>query len=457
LPSSPAVLLIEPDPMPSRAAVQSAVEGRAPVHAVSSLQEGLTRAGGTDCRAVLLSLDFPGADLELARRLVQGGLSGSTLLLLTARPTMEATLAAAEVGALGLFGVPPDAVELAAALREVFPAGRTVELPRMEPAGDNEPIVGASPAMLDVFRAVGRVAPSDATVLVLGESGTGKEVVARAIHRHSPRARGPFVAVNCAAIPENLLESELFGHEKGAFTGAIARKVGRFERANGGTLFLDEIGDMSLALQAKILRAIQEREVERVGGEGRITIDVRVVAATNKNLRTAITDGTFREDLYFRLAVVTLHLPRLADRGNDVELLTCHFASRHAARYGRPVRAVSEEVIARLRQHPWPGNVRELNNTMERAVLLARGPVLLPEHVQLDDDPGGHPTAAPGLGAGYPPELSMEAVERLHIQTVLRHVGGHMGRAAEVLGLHRNTLTRKVRDYGLVESDSPDQ
>jgi len=442
--------------MPSRAAVQSAVEGRAPVHAVSSLQEGLGRAAAHDCRAVLLSLDFPGADLELARRLVEGGLPGSCLLLLTARPTMESTLAAAEVGALGLFAAPPDVEELASALREVFPAGRVIDLPPPGPHGEAEPIVGASPAMLDVFRAVGRVAPSDATVLVLGESGTGKEVVARAIHRHSPRNRGPFVAVNCAAIPENLLESELFGHEKGAFTGAIARKVGRFERASGGTLFLDEIGDMSLALQAKILRAIQEREVERVGGEGRIAIDVRVVAATNKNLRAAIADGTFREDLYFRLAVVTLHLPRLAERGNDVELLTCHFAARHAERYGRPVRAVSEEVIARLRGHSWPGNVRELNNTLERAVLLSRGPVLLPEHVQLEETPGAAPVASV-VGAGYPPELSMEAVERLHIQTVLRHVGGHMGRASEVLGLHRNTLTRKVRDYGLMEADSPDR
>jgi DNA-binding NtrC family response regulator len=443
------VLLVEPDPVPSLGAVQAAVEGRATVRSTASLQDGLARARAEDCRAVLLSLDFPGADLDLARRLVESG-TGGALLLLTGRPTMEATLAASEVGALGLFAVPPDPTELAAALREVFPAGATVPLPPAA-AEEAESIVGASPAMLEVFRSVGRVAPSDATVLVLGESGTGKEVVARAIHRHSPRARGPFVAVNCAAIPENLLESELFGHEKGAFTGAIARKVGRFERANGGTLFLDEIGDMSLALQAKILRAIQEREVERVGGEGRIPIDVRVVAATHRNLRAAIAEGSFREDLYFRLAVVTLQLPRLAERGPDVELLACHFAARHAARYGRPVRAMAQEVLGRLRGHAWPGNVRELNNTLERAVLLARGPVLLPEHVQLELNPAA-PPAAPSAGAGYPPDLSLEAVERLHILAVLRHVGGHMGRASELLGLHRNTLTRKVRGYGL---DSP--
>ena len=190
-----------------------------------------------------------------------------------------------------------------------------------------------------------------------------------------------------------------------------------------------------------------------MGGEGRIPIDVRVVAATNKNLRAAIADGSFREDLYFRLAVVTLRLPRLVERGADVDLLACHFASRHAARYGRPVQALAEEVLVRLREHTWPGNVRELNNALERAVLLARGPVLRSEHVSLDAGPDA-PQDGAAVGAGYPPDLSMEAVERLHIQAVLRHVSGHMGRASEVLGLHRNTLTRKVKDYGL---DSPDR
>jgi two-component system, NtrC family, response regulator AtoC len=301
-----------------------------------------------------------------------------------------------------------------------------------------------------VFRMVGRVAPSSATVLILGESGTGKELIARAIHRNSPRASGPFVAINCAAIPENLLESELFGHEKGAFTGAITRKVGRFERASGGTLLLDEIGDMSLALQAKILRALQEREIERVGGEERIPVDVRVVAATHKNLRAAIADGTFREDLYFRLAVVTLPLPRLKDRGSDLELLIRHFVARNAAHYGRDIRAIARSVFDRLREHSWPGNIRELRNVLERAVLVAHGSVLLPEHLPLDQLAPHPADDAPGSPLqGYSPGLSLADVERLHIREVLREVAGHLGRASEVLGVHRNTLTRKVREYGL--------
>jgi DNA-binding NtrC family response regulator len=303
--------------------------------------------------------------------------------------------------------------------------------------------------MLEVFRMVGRVANSPATVLILGESGTGKELVATAIHRNSGRAAGPFVAINCAAIPENLLESELFGHEKGAFTGAIARKVGRFERASGGTLLLDEVGDMSLALQSKILRALQEREIERVGGDQRIPIDVRVVAATNKNLRAAIADGSFREDLYFRLAVVTLQLPRLVSRGGDLDLLIRHLVAVHAARYGREVRGISRAVFQRLHEHDWPGNIRELRNVLERAVLLSHGRVLLVEHLPLDQlrPPSTDGPAMPL--AGYAADLTLAEVEKLHIREVLLLVKGHLGKASEVLGVHRNTLTRKIREYGL--------
>ncbi|HVH13904.1 MAG TPA: sigma-54 dependent transcriptional regulator, partial [Longimicrobium sp.] len=322
-----------------------------------------------------------------------------------------------------------------------------------EQDGDEDAAIGASPAMLEVFRMVGRVSASPATVLILGQSGTGKELVARAIHRNSPRASGPFVAINCAAIPENLLESELFGHEKGAYTGAITRKIGRFERAHGGTLFLDEIGDMSLSLQSKILRALQEREIERVGGEGRLAVDVRVVAATNRDLRASIDEGSFREDLYFRLAVVTLTLPRLVDRGGDLDLLIHHFVARYAGRYGRQIRGVARPVVDLLHRHPWPGNVRELKNVLERAVLLAHGPVLLPDHLPLDQlRQEVEPMPVTDDGAplpGYAPSLALADVERLHIREVLKRVRGHLGRASEVLGVHRNTLTRKIREYGL--------
>ncbi|HEX7239979.1 MAG TPA: sigma-54 dependent transcriptional regulator [Longimicrobiaceae bacterium] len=446
----PCILVIDPDPGAARA-LGAAVRERGEVEGVASLAEGLQRLAGGKWAGVVLSLDFEAADMALVRRLVETGAVTGPLVLTTARPTMQTTVEASRLGVVSVLAAPPDPGELAETLREVFaPPEEVVPLPPAADAAEDDSAIGASPAMLEVFRMVGRVAGSDATVLVLGESGTGKELVARAVHRNSERASGPFVAINCAAIPENLLESELFGHEKGAFTGAIARKIGRFERAHRGTLLLDEIGDMSLALQSKILRALQEREIERVGGEGRIPVDVRVVAATNKDLRAAIAAGTFRDDLYFRLAVVTLHLPRLVERGGDLELLARHFVARYAARYGRPLHGVARSALELLRAHDWPGNIRELKNVAERAVLLSHGPVLRVEHLPLDQlRPAGAPAADGAPLSGYGPTLSMAEVERLHIREVLRAVGGHMGRASEVLGLHRNTLTRKVRDYGL--------
>jgi DNA-binding NtrC family response regulator len=433
-------------------AVRQAVDGRADVRVSTTLGEGLEQLRAGSWAALVLSLDLPAADLALVRRIAESGTPAGSMVLLASRPTMQMMVEASRLGVLGVFASPPEPGELGAALNEVFQAEEVIPItPADVSDGEDEAAIGASPAMLEVFRMVGRVANSPATVLILGESGTGKELVARAIHRNSGRAAGPFVALNCAAIPENLLESELFGHEKGAFTGAIARKVGRFERASGGTLLLDEIGDMSLALQAKILRALQEREIERVGGEDRIAVDVRVVAATNKNLRAAITDGTFREDLYFRLAVVTLHLPRLVERGGDLDLLVRHFVALNAARYGRDIRGIARSVLERMREHDWPGNIRELRNVLERAVLMAHGTVLLPEHLPLDQlRPSAADDAVSGAPlAGYAPALSLADVERLHIGEVLKLVHGHLGKASEVLGVHRNTLTRKIREYGL--------
>ena len=447
----PSLLVIDPAPE-TRAAALEATGGRANVRVATGLGEGLEMLRAAAPDALLLSLDIAAADMALVARLIESGVPAGTIVLAASRPTMQAMVESSRLGVLGLVAAPVDARELAALLREVFAADEVVPLAADEADGDEDAAIGASPGMLEVFRMVGRVADSPATVLILGQSGTGKELVARAIHRNSPRASGPFVAINCAAIPENLLESELFGHEKGAFTGAITRKIGRFERAHGGTLFLDEIGDMSLPLQSKILRALQEREIERVGGEGRIPVDVRVVAATNRDLRAAIADGSFREDLYFRLAVVTLTLPRLSDRGGDLDLLAAHFVSRFAARYGRSIRGVARPVFELLHRHPWPGNVRELKNVLERAVLLAHGPVLLAEHLPLDQmrAPGADEAAADGAPLpGYSPGMPLAEVERLHIREVLKLVGGHLGRASEVLGVHRNTLTRKIREYGL--------
>jgi two-component system, NtrC family, response regulator AtoC len=449
----PSLLVVDPAPE-TLAAAREASGGRVDVRHALSLGEGLERLRERSWEAVLLSLDIPAVDMNLVARVVESGVPAASLVLSASRPTMQAMVESSRLGVLGLIAAPVSARELAGLLREVSAGDEVVPLdpPSGEDEGDEDAAIGASPGMLEVFRMVGRVAGSPATVLILGQSGTGKELVAKAIHRNSPRAPGPFVAINCAAIPENLLESELFGHEKGAFTGAITRKIGRFERAHGGTLFLDEIGDMSLSLQSKILRALQEREIERVGGEGRIPVDVRVVAATNRDLRAAIAEGTFRDDLYFRLAVVTLDLPRLADRGGDLDLLIRHFVTRYAARYGRQVSGIARPVMDLLHRHAWPGNVRELKNVLERAVLLAHGPVLLADHLPLDQLRAPEPDAAGDDGTplpGYAPEMSLADVERLHIREVLKLVKGHLGRASEVLGVHRNTLTRKIREYGL--------
>ena len=329
---------------------------------------------------------------------------------------------------------------------------------------ESNELIGESPAMLAVFRTVARVADSSVSVVVQGESGTGKERVARLLHQYSSRRDGPFVAVNCAAIPDSLLESELFGHEKGAFTGAAARREGRFERANGGTLFLDEIGDMGLALQAKILRALQEREIERLGAERPTPIDVRVVAATHRDLAEEVRQGRFREDLYYRLAVVVITLPPLRERGDDVTRLVVHSVARAAQEHGRRAPAIAAETMTLLRDHPWPGNVRQLRNALDCAVLMAEGPVLLPEHLPHDIR---FPSAASDLrlGASHltgaldePAEmLPLEELERRQIQRALVLSGGHLTRAAEALGIHRNTLRRKIQEHHLDEHGAAEE
>ncbi len=305
--------------------------------------------------------------------------------------------------------------------------------------------IGNSPALLAAVKVARQVADSTATVLIHGESGTGKEQLARLIHDHSRRARGPFVAVNCAAIPETLLETELFGHEKGAFTGAAARRIGRFERASGGTLFLDEVGDMSPGMQAKILRVLQEEEIERVGGDRPVAVDVRVVAATNRDLAVEVAAGRVREDLYDRLAVVVVHLPPLRERGEDVELLARHYLEHFARKHGRGVYDLHDGTVELLRAYPWPGNVRQLRNVVERALLMAEGPVLLPEHLPDEVRLGQpHPGGRPAHG-GRDGLLPLRELEDLHIRRALALARGNLGATADLLGIHRNTLRQKLR------------
>jgi DNA-binding NtrC family response regulator len=311
-------------------------------------------------------------------------------------------------------------------------------------------IIGKSEKIGEVARKLQRVAPAKTTVLLLGESGTGKELFARAIHCLSPRKDYPFIPINCAAIPRELLESELFGHERGSFTGAEARKIGKFELADKGTIFLDEIGEMDIALQAKILRAIQEGEVERVGGLKPLPVDVRVIAATNKEIEKAVGEGRFREDLYYRLSVFPIMLPPLRDRVEDIPLLAEYFANKYSAEVKTQVKKIAPEAMDILTRYHWKGNVRELENTLERAVILCDGPTITPEHISLAPHPGA---AAGELPMDGPlEETTKEAVRRAESQRIrkaLEQTRGNKSRAAELLSVSYKTLLTKIKDYGL--------
>jgi len=317
-----------------------------------------------------------------------------------------------------------------------------------------ESLIGSGPSMRRVFETIQKVAETDLTVLVRGESGTGKELVAHALHERSARRGGPFVAVNCAAISRELVESELFGHEKGAFTGAEARRVGRFEAADGGTIFLDEIGDMAPETQAKVLRVLQERCFERVGGAKPLRVDVRVVAATHRDLERDVRDGRFREDLYYRLRVVEIELPPLRERLEDVPALAARFLAQLAERLGRPPKLLAPDALARLAAYPWPGNVRELRNAVERAAVLASGDALGAADLALPE-PGPEPAsaAATTLPFAEAKRLATERFERAYLLTALRAHGGNVSRTAEAIGMVRQSLQQKIRELGLREED----
>lgn len=418
---------------------------------VGSAQAALSAISARRFVGTVVSLDQPMADEAVLRRIAGVGNAGA--LVLTSRaPTFEAAVLARRIGAAGVVSEPVGTAALTPFLTEV---DRSPIVP-VDTSAETSPIVGASPAMAGVFASTADAASSDSTVLLTGESGTGKEVVARTIHGAGSRASGPFVSINCAAIPESLLESELFGHERGAFTGATARRVGRFERADGGTLFLDEIGDMSPLLQAKVLRALEERVVDPVGGRDPRPVDVRVIAATHQDIRPgaddgSFRDGSFREDLYYRLAVFQIFLPPLREREGDVRRLAMHFLRHFAERHGRSVSGITESALNALESAAWPGNVRELRNVLDRAVVMATDGVVRRSDLRLGEDTPRLGPRDAAARVGYPPDWSLARVEADHIGSVLRSVGGQVGRAAEVLGIHRNTLARKLQEYGLRE------
>jgi two-component system response regulator AtoC len=378
------------------------------------------------------------------------------VVIITAHGTSQNAIQAMQLGAYDFVTKPFDLDEICATAKRALQHAQLqqeVEALRDQLKSAEAPkerqIVGSSRAMLEVFKAVGRVAQTDTAVFILGESGTGKELVARAIHENSHRSQQPFVVVNCAALPAELLESELFGHEKGAFTGAMARKLGRFETASGGTVFLDEIGELPLVLQPKLLRVLQEHSFERVGGNTSIHANFRLIAATNRELEIEAQDGNFRQDLYFRLTVFTITLPPLRARRADIVPLAEHFLELFSARNGLPVSGFSEEAILVLQQHSFPGNVRELEHMIETAVVNAGGRVVSGDHLRPISRPGDNSDGNLFSLLGLPFHQSVAEWEKRLINNALQQTGGNKAEAARRLGMHRRLLYEKLKQLGL--------
>ncbi|HEY0463524.1 MAG TPA: sigma-54 dependent transcriptional regulator [Polyangiaceae bacterium] len=424
----------------------------------ASPQEALKQLSEHDFDVVLTDINMRDmSGLELCQKATEAH-PQLPVIVITAFGSMETAVQAIRAGAYDFITKPFDIDVVAIAIeRAVKHSVLTREVQRLQRAVDEsrrfDELLGASPAMKEVYDLLERVGESESTVLVSGESGTGKELVARALHRRSKRSAGPFVAINCAAMPEQLLESELFGHTKGAFTDARSARPGLFVQAKGGTIFLDEIGDMPVGLQPKLLRALQERTVRPVGGDTETPIDVRVVAASNRDLETAIEERKFREDLYYRINVIHVELPPLRARGADVLLLATHYLQHFAAQSQKDVRSLDADAAEKLSAYAWPGNVRELANCMERAVALTRNESIgiadLPEKIR------SYRTSHVLVAATDPTELvPMEEVEKRYILRVLEAVGGNKTLAAQVLGLDRKTLYRKLDRYGSERSAS---
>jgi DNA-binding NtrC family response regulator len=428
-------------------------------YAVREAADGLAAAEALRDPAVavaLLDLRMPRRDGMEVLRGHADRLEETPVIVVTAYGGSQAAIDAMRLGAYDYLSKPFDLDEVVFAVRRALTQrALTAQVralaapPDADLAGDEE-LVGRAPAMLQVFKTVGRVAATDECVLVVGESGTGKELVANAIHRNSRRAGRPFVKVNSAALSPMLLESELFGHEKGAFTGAVGRRLGRFEQADGGTLFLDEIAELDVELQAKLLRVLQTGQFERVGSEESLRADVRVIAATNRDLPARIAAGKFREDLYYRLNVVSVELPPLRQRREDIPLLADHVVRRLAKKYGWPRLTLTPEAVTRLSEQPWPGNVRELQNVLARAAILARGGVIGPDDLA--------PPAAAGASSPTPAPGSLllrdilAETERRVIRQALEQEKWNRTNAARVLGINRRQLFEKIRQYGLSET-----
>jgi DNA-binding NtrC family response regulator len=407
---------------------------------------------------VLTDLKMPGMDgIELMRKARSGDDPDRVVIVMTAFGSVETAVEAMRKGATDYVTKPINIEQLVIVIERGLErrrlraeTGRLRE--RLSERHRIQNIVGASPPMHKLFEVMLQVAPSRASVLITGESGTGKELIAAALHEHSSRAAGPFVKLHCAALAETILESELFGHERGAFTGAVARRDGRFQQADGGTLFLDEIGEISAATQIKLLRFLQEHEFERVGGNQTIKVDVRVVAATNRNLLERVRDGKFREDLYYRLNVVSIEVPPLRARPSDTPLLAMHFLKKYAKENGKQISSFTDDALARLARYGWPGNVRELENAIERAVVVGRG-----DAIRLEDLAPAIAAAEPGQDPAAPPipGATLAELERYAILKTLEHTGGSTSRAAEILGISPRKIQYRLHEYQ--DGDKPDE
>jgi two-component system nitrogen regulation response regulator GlnG len=447
----------------------------APAHRIEiarTATEGLERVTDVRPDVILLDLRLPDrSGLEVLRQLRQID-ARIPVILVTSTRSAESAIEAMRQGAYDYLLKPLDVQKLVLVVGEALKVGRMMREPAVvmgTPPDDNQPgevIVGSCPAMQEVYKAIGRVADQAFPVLITGESGTGKELVARAIYQHGPRAKAPFLALNCAAIPETLLESELFGHEKGAFTGAERRRIGKFEQVNGGTLLLDEIGDMPPFAQSKLLRILQEQVFERLGGSETIRTDVRLIAATHRDLKAWSDEGKFRPDLYYRLGIFAIHLPPLRERGDDLALLVQFYLRRGSQDLGREVRQVAPETLERLRAYHWPGNVRELQSVLKQAILRSKGTVLLPDFLpELSEAPGRLATPMAPRGGFLDAEAFIrqrlgpdsrnlyaethQELDRLLLAHVLAYTGGNQHRAALLLGIARQTLRAKMSELGL--------
>jgi two-component system, NtrC family, response regulator AtoC len=444
---TPNLLVIDDDAVTRELLTEVLQDEGYTVEACESGKLALERAARDTFDLAITDVRMPEMDGIAVTQALKAQQPSLQVIVMTAFGSVETAVEAIRHGAFDYVSKPMNLDEIKSTVRRALAERHLTDAPFEggTPISDTSVVVGRSPAMVEVYRTLARVAASRSTVLIEGESGTGKELIAAALHRHSDRAGGRFVAVDCGSLTDSLLESELFGYVRGAFTGAVGEKKGLFEEATGGTIFLDEIGDIGASMQAKLLRVLQEYEIKRVGGHEWIPVDVRVVAATNRHLEQLVEQGTFREDLFYRLKVVIITLPPLRDRREDIPLLAEYFVRRYAARSGKAISRITPDAMQLLTDHAWPGNIRELEHSIERAVALANGQVLTPN----DLAPELKGSVDSSLFRGVP---TLEEVKRRYLAHVLQETGGNISRAASILGVERRSLQRMLRRYGLRES-----